>query len=170
MSKEIALFVEDNYNELEFWYPFYRFQEAGYKVTIIGSGRRESYTGKSGALPVKEYFSADKVKAEQFAAVIVPGGYAPDLMRLSEPMVNLVREAYAQGKVVASICHGAWMLISAGIIKGKKATCCPHIKDDLKNAGAEYINQEVIVDGKIVTSRVPDDLPAFCKAVLSLLG
>jgi len=106
----------------------------------------------------------------QFDAVIIPGGFAPDFMRRDPAMVNLVREVYQRGGIVASICYGGWMLVSAGIVKGKKVTSFFAIKDDLINAGAEYVDQEVAVDGNLVTSRMPDDLPAFCRAILKKLG
>ena len=113
---------------------------------------------------------ADEVKAADFDAVVVPGGYAPDLMRLNPHMVNLVREAYQQGKPVAAICHAGWMLASADIIKGKRVTAYPSIKDDLVHAGAIFEDKEVVRDGNIITSRRPDDLPAFCREIIAALS
>lgn len=167
-AKKIALFVEDNYNDLEFWYPYYRMLEEGYEVAVIGTGSREQFTSKMG-LPAKVNLSSSQVNTAEFAAVIIPGGYAPDKMRIDQDMLRIVREMNDSGKVVAAICHAGWVLVSAGVIKGKKATACKMIKDDLVNAGAEYVDQEVVVDGNIITSRVPDDLPAFCREILKKL-
>jgi protease I len=113
---------------------------------------------------------AEQVKAVEFDAVIVPGGYAPDLMRRHGAMVALVREAAQQGKVVAAICHAGWMLVSAGILKGRKATSFFSIKDDLVAAGCDWQDAEVVVDGNLITSRKPDDLPAFCRAIVAALA
>ena len=164
---KIAVLAEDNYQELELWYPLIRMTEAGAEVVVVGAGKA-SYSSKLG-YPVKADTSADKVKVEELDAVIIPGGYAPDLMRRRPAMVNLVREAFRQGKVVAAICHAGWMLASAGIVRGKKATCFSSIKDDLINAGALYEDQEVVRDGNLITSRDPDDLPAFCREIIAAL-
>jgi protease I len=169
MAKKVAILLEEMYNEYEFIYPYYRFKEAGCEVTVVGTGRKETYPSKVG-LPAKEDVSAVNADPAQFDAVIIPGGFAPDFMRRDPAMVNLVREVYQRGGIVASICHGGWMLVSAGIVKGKKVTSFFAIKDDLINAGAEYVDQEVAVDGNLVTSRMPDDLPAFCRAILEKLG
>ncbi|AEF92964.1 intracellular protease, PfpI family [Desulfotomaculum nigrificans CO-1-SRB] len=170
MSKgKVALFVEDIYNDLEFWYPYYRMKEAGFEVVVVGTGRQDVFEGKSG-IPAKADISSDRVDVKDFAAVIIPGGYAPDKMRIDPNMLRIVREMMESGKVVASICHAGWVLVSAGVLKGKKATACKMIKDDLVNAGAEYLDQEVVVDGNLITSRVPDDLPAFCREILKKLG
>lgn len=166
---KIALFVEDIYNDLEFWVPYYRFIEAGYEVVVVGTGRQPVFSSKFG-VPVKADVAADQVNPAEFAAVIIPGGYAPDKMRINPGMLKIVRDMHESGKVVASICHAGWVLASAGILKGRKATACVMIKDDLVNAGAEYLDQEVVVDGNLVTSRVPDDLPAFCREILKQLA
>jgi protease I len=102
--------------------------------------------------------------------VIIPGGYAPDRLRRHEAVLSLVRDAYHQGSVVAAICHAAWVPISAGIVKGKRATCYYSIKDDLKNAGAQYVDAEVVRDGNLITSRQPADLPAFCREIIAALA
>jgi protease I len=166
---KIALLVEDVYNDQEFWYPYYRFIEAGYQVVVVGTGRQAVFNSKFG-VPVKPDIVSDQVNPAEFAAVIIPGGYAPDKMRIDQGMLKIVRQLYGSGKVVASICHAGWVLVSAGILKGKKATACVMIKDDLVNAGAEYVDQEVVVDGNLITSRVPDDLPAFCREILKKLA
>lgn len=167
-GKSIAILVEDLYNEFEFWYPYYRMKEAGANVTVVGTGAKD-YHSKIG-LPAPGGVSAESVKAEQFDAVIIPGGYAPDRLRRNAAMVKLVRDCFNQGKIVAAICHAGWMLVSAGILKGKKATCFMSIKDDLVNAGATYLDQEVVRDGNLITSRTPDDLPAFCREIIAVLS
>jgi len=167
-GKHIAILAEDNYQELELWYPFLRMREAGAEVKVIGTGSAETYTSKHG-YPVTVDASADDVEAADFDAIIVPGGYAPDLMRRYEAVLKLVREAHQQGKVVAAICHAGWVLISAGILKGCKVTCVSAIKDDVINAGATYVDQEVVQDGNVITSRVPTDLPAFCRTIIAAL-
>jgi len=134
----------------------------------VGTGSSDTYTGKHG-YPVKVNTTADKVRAEDFDSVVVPGGYAPDYMRRYPAVLKLVRDAFDQGKVVAAICHAGWVLASAGILKGKRAACYHAIRDDIVNAGAEYINTEVVRDGNLVTSRKPDDLPAFMREVIEAL-
>jgi deglycase len=166
-GKRIAILVEDMYQEHEFWYPFYRMKEAGAKVTVVGTGAKE-YHSKIG-LPAPGGVPAESVAAPDFDAVIVPGGYAPDRMRRNAAMLKLVRDSFTQGKIVAAICHAGWVLVSAGILKGKKATCVSAIKDDVVNAGATYVDQEVVRDGNLITSRTPDDLPAFCRGIIAAL-
>jgi len=167
-GKRVAILAENLDQEMELWVPYYRLKEAGAAVKVIGTGSAKSYTSKHG-YPVAVDAAADEVKAKEFDAVVIPGGYAPDLMRRSTAMVGLVREAFQQGKVVAAICHAGWMLCSAGILKGKTATCFHAIKDDMVNAGARYVDEEVVVDGNLITSRKPDDLPAFCREIVKAL-
>lgn len=167
-GKRVAILAENLYQEMELWVPYYRLKEEGATVKVIGTGSAKSYTSKHG-YPVPVDAAADEVKAKEFDAVIIPGGYAPDLMRRSTAMVGLVREAFQQGKVVAAICHAGWMLCSAGVLKGKTATCFHAIKDDMVNAGARYVDEEVVVDGNLITSRKPDDLPAFCREIVKAL-
>jgi protease I len=166
-GKRIAILIEDMYQEHEFWYPFYRMKEAGAKVTVVGTGAKE-YHSKIG-LPAPGGVAAESVGAPDFDAVIVPGGYAPDRMRRNAAMLKLVRDSFTQGKIVAAICHAGWVLVSAGILKGKKATCVSAIKDDVVNAGATYVDQEVVRDGNLITSRTPEDLPAFCRGIIAAL-
>ncbi len=167
-GKKIAVLAEDNYQELELWYPLLRMREAGAEVLVVGTGSAPTYASKHG-YPVSVNTTANEVSAADFAAVIVPGGFAPDRLRRYPAVLKLVREAFGQGKVVAAICHAGWVLVSAGILKGKKATCVPAIKDDVINAGAIYLDEEVVVDGNLITSRVPDDLPAFCRSIIAAL-
>jgi protease I len=168
-GKRIAILAENLYQEMELWVPYYRMKEEGADVKVVGAGGAKSYASKHG-YPVNVDVQAEAVKAVEFDAVIVPGGYAPDMMRRHEAMVGLVRDAAQQGKVVAAICHAGWMLCSAGIIKGKKVTSFFSIKDDMVNAGGEWSDSEVVVDGNLVTSRKPDDLPAFCREIVRALS
>jgi protease I len=168
-GKRIAILAENMYQEMELWVPCYRFREEGAEVVIVGAGGAKGYASKHG-YPVSVDAQAEQVRAEEFDAVVVPGGYAPDMMRRHEAMVRLVREAAQQGKVVAAICHAGWMLVSAGILKGRKATSFFSIKDDLVAAGADWQDAEVVVDGNLITSRKPDDLPAFCRAIVAALA
>lgn len=164
----VAVLVENLYQDLEVWYPVLRMREAGAEVTIVGTGL-PVYSSKHG-YEVRADKSAEQVDAADFDAIIIPGGYAPDRMRLHKPMVDLVREMFRRGKVVAAICHGGWMLASANILRGKKVTGYIAIKDDLVNAGASYEDSEVVRDGNLITSRKPEDLPAFCRAILQALS
>lgn len=167
-GKRIAMPVEDYYHEHEFWYPYYRLLEAGAEVVRVGTGSAMSYHSKTG-LPVDVDKNADQLSADEFDGMVVAGGYAPDLMRRYPALVSLVTDIFNQGKPVAGICHAGWLLASAGIVKGKQGTCFFSIKDDLVNAGMEYLDQEVVVDGNLITSRMPTDLPAFMRAVLDAL-
>src|SRR5512143_2403470 len=167
-GRRIAILAEDLYQDLELWYLALRLREAGADVTIVGTGK-SVYTSKHG-YPVKADKSADKVKTDDFDAVVVPGGYAPDLMRRHEPMVRLVREMGKARKVVAAICHGGWMLASANLLRGRKATGFIAIRDDMVNAGAMYEDSEVVRDGTLITSRKPEDLPAFCRTIVQAVS
>lgn len=167
---KIAILVDTLYQEMEVWYPLYRFQEAGAEVVVVAAEAGKTYTSKLG-YPVKSQASYDDVKAADFDGVIVPGGYAPDHIRRHAKANQFVADINAQGKLVASICHGPWVLCSAaGMLKGRRATCFFAIKDDVVNAGAHYEDAEVVVDRNLVTSRKPEDLPAFCKAALKVAG
>jgi protease I len=168
-GKRVAILAENLYQEMELWVPYYRLKEEGAEVTVVGAGGAKSYASKHG-YPVNVDAQADAVKAVEFDAVVVPGGYAPDMMRRHESMVRLVREAAQQGKVVAAICHAGWMLASAGAIKGRTVTSFPSIKDDMINAGGQWVDKEVVVDGNLITSRRPDDLPAFCREIVNALA
>ena len=167
-GKKVAVLAEDMYQELELWYPLLRMREAGAEVLVVGTGSASTYTSKHG-YPVTVNTTANDVSAADFAAVIVPGGFAPDRLRRYPAVLKLVRDAYTQGKVVGAICHAGWVLVSAGILKGKKVTCVPAIKDDVINAGGIYLDQEVVVDGNLVTSRTPEDLPAFCRSIIEVM-
>lgn len=165
---KIAILAEEMYQELELWYPLFRLQEAGHTVATLGAGKT-SYKSKLG-YEVKVDADIKEVRAADFDGVIVPGGYAPDYMRRHEAMVKLVADLFKKGKLVGAICHGLWVPASAGILKGKKCTCFFSIKDDVVNAGAAYVDREVVVDGNLITSRIPSDLPAFMREVVKFLG
>ena len=167
-GKRVIILVEEMFNVHEFWYPYYRLKEAGAEVVVVGSGSAREYTGKP-ATTVKVDASADQIKTSEFDGVIIPGGYAPDHMRRYPQMVSLVKELFEAQKVVAAICHAGWMLASADILEGRTVTSFFAIKDDLTHAGANWVDQEVVVDGNLVTSRTPDDLPAFMRAIIEAL-
>ena len=165
-DKTIAVLAEQKYEELELWYPVYRFREAGAKVLIVGPEAGKSYPSKLG-YPAKADVAAADVTAAQFDAIVIPGGFCPDYIRRSEAMLKLVRDAHAQKKILAAICHGPWVLCSTDALRGgRKATGFFAIKDDMVNAGAAWQDAEVVVDGHVITSRKPDDLPAFVKAIM----
>ena len=168
-GKRVALLIEDDYQELEAWYPRLRLIEEGAEVVVVGSGTKTTYRSKLG-YALDADVSASEVQADNFDAVIIPGGYAPDHMRVFPDMVALVWEAFTGGKLVAAICHGGWMLASADIVRGRKATGCLPIRDDLVNAGAEWVDHEVVRDGNLITSRTPPDLPAFAREIIAYLA
>ncbi len=168
-GKKVVILIENNYQDLEFWVPYYRLKEEGAEVTVVGSGSSHTYTSKYG-YPVEAEKEAKDIDMSKYDGVVIPGGYAPDLMRRYPEMVRIVREANQKGKVISAICHAGWMLVSAGILKGKKATGFFAIKDDLVNAGARYVDEEVVRDGNLITSRKPDDLPAFCRETIGALA
>ncbi len=166
-GKRIAVFVANLFEDLEFWYPYIRMREEGAEVISIGP-KKDTYTGKHG-LTAKADKAIHEVQASDYDALIIPGGYSPDHMRRSPKMVEFVKEMDQAGKVIAAICHGGWMLASADVIRDKKVTSFFAIKDDLVNAGAHWDDKEVINDANIITSRMPDDLPVFCKTIIGSL-
>lgn len=168
-GKKVVILAENLYQDVELWVPYYRLKEEGAEVLVVGSGSSRVYTSKYG-YPVEVDREAKEIDVSQIDGVVIPGGYAPDLMRRSPEMVRIVREAYEQGKMVAAICHAGWMLASAGILRGKRATSFFAIKDDMINAGALYVDAEVVRDGNLLTSRKPEDLPAFCRAMIEILS
>ena len=167
--KTVGVLVEQDYQDLEVWYPILRMKEAGHKVLVIGTGSAPSYKGKFG-YPVTPDTTADKVSAKDLDAIVVPGGWAPDYLRRHKSVTSLVKACHEQGKVVAAICHAGWVLVSAGILKGKTVTCFSAIKDDVEAAGATWVDREVQVEGNLITARKPDDLPAFCREILRAFG
>jgi protease I len=167
-GKKVALLVEDLYQELEVWYLMLRFREEGAEVTVVGSGSAKEHTGKFG-YPVRVDKFAHEVKADQFDAVVVPGGYAPDLMRRYPAMVSLVREAAQQERWWPQFAMAAGCWLPRRCSRTRR-TGFFAIKDELVHAGAKFVDEEVVVDGKIVTSRKPENLPAFCRAIIAGLG
>ena len=169
-GKRVAILVANLYEDVEFWYPYYRMKEAGAKVTVLGPclGPEEVH-GKYGH-PAKMQRRTRDSSPEDFDAVIIPGGYAPDLLRRCPDTMKFVADIAAAGKITAAICHAGWVLISARVIDGKRATSFFSIKDDMINAGAKWVDEEVVVDGNIITSRSPEDLPAFCRAIIGALA
>jgi protease I len=168
-GKRVAILAEDLYEDLELWYPLLRFKEEGAEGVVLGPDGAREYHSKHG-YPVSIDQAIQEADVEQFDAVVIPGGYAPDRMRRHPAMVNFVREMAHHGKIVAAICHGGWMLASAEVVAGKNLTCFFAIKDDLVHAGANYRDREVVVDGNLITSRQPADLPAFLDAIIAALG
>ena len=166
--KKIMIFIEDCVEDSEFIYPYYRFQEEGYQMDIVGPKAKHTYKGKHG-VPFKSDLSAEEVKVGDYSALIIPGGRAPDKMRINPAMVDVVKKANSEGLIIAAICHGPQMLIEADIVRGKIMTSWPSVRTDLKNAGAKVVDESAVVDGKFVTSRSPKDLPEFCKATIELL-
>lgn len=165
--KKIAVLVEEYYQVLEVWYPYFRLREEGMEAVLVGTGKKE-YKSKEG-YPAAAEASIKDVKADDFDGVVIPGGYAPDLLRRYPEINAFVKEMDTEGKLVACICHGGWVLVSAGVLKGRKATSFSAIKDDVVNAGAQFFDREVIVDKNLITSRNPYDLPAFCREIINFL-
>jgi protease I len=159
-----AVLVEQQYQELEVWYPYYRLKEAGCQVSLVGPDAGQTYPSKLG-YPAKSDKAAKDCSPNDFDLLVIPGGFAPDFIRRSETMLKFVRGMVEANKVIAAICHGPWVLCSTPGLKGKKATCFFAIKDDVRNAGANYVDAEVVRDGNLITSRKPDDLPAFMQAI-----
>src|SRR5687768_4141338 len=164
--KTAAVLVEDLYQEMEVWVPAYRLREAGLKTVFVGTGKPE-YKSKLG-YPVKADVDIKDVKSGDFDVLVVPGGFAPDYLRRHEAVSRMVREMDQAGKPIGAICHALWVLCSAGILRGRKVTSFFAIKDDVINAGAQWVDEEVVVDRNLVTSRRPDDLPAFCRELVKL--
>ncbi|MFD5226749.1 type 1 glutamine amidotransferase domain-containing protein [Microbacterium sp. NPDC058342] len=165
----VAILAEDLYEDSELWYPYYRLLEEGADVTIVGSGRQETFKGKLG-MPVKADVSIDDVSSDQFDGVIVPGGFSPDYMRRKPPMIDFIREIGEAGKPVGAICHGAWALTSAQLVRGRNIACYFSIRDDVEGAGGTFVDEAVVVDGNVITSRIPDDLPAFMPPIIEALA
>jgi protease I len=168
-TQKAIILVEDIFNLFELWYPYYRLKEAGVNVSIVGPVKGKMYQGKP-ATEIQADFSPDEIDPETYDALIIPGGYAPDIMRRYPAMVEIVKKMDAVGKPIAAICHAGWMLISADILQGRKATSFFAIKDDMVNAGAIWEDSEVVIDRNLITSRTPDDLPAFMKALLQVIN
>ncbi|QDU93063.1 type 1 glutamine amidotransferase domain-containing protein [Lignipirellula cremea] len=168
-EKRILFFVGDIYEDLELWYPKLRLQEAGATVVVAGPESGQSYAGKHG-YPCVADASISEMEADQFDGLVVPGGFMPDKLRRDGHVLRLVRDFVAAKKLVAAICHGGWIPISAGVYRDVRVTGSPGIKDDLINAGAVWEDAAVVIDGIFVSSRKPDDLPDFCRGILTVLS
>ena len=168
MGKRILMFVGDVYEDLELWYPRLRMVEAGAEVVMAGQEAGQKYAAKHG-YPCVSDVAVSQVRADQFDGLIVPGGFMPDRLRRDPAVLQLVRDFAAAKKLVAAICHGGWIPISAGVYRGVRVTGSPGIKDDLTNAGAIWEDAPVVIDGPFVSSRKPDDLPDFCRGILQVM-
>ncbi len=167
-GKRVLFFAAPLYEDLELWYPKIRLEEEGAATVVAGLGE-PSYQGKRG-YPITPDTTVDKVAARDFDALVIPGGYAPDILRRHQKVLDLTREIFEAGKPVAYICHAGWVPISAGIVKGRRGTSVRAIKDDLVNAGMIWEDSPVVVDGNMITSRTPADLGPFCRAIIGALG
>lgn len=166
--KKVIVLIESDFNEMELLYPYYRLQE-DYEVHLVGSEKDKVYKSKVG-LGMKSTHSSEEINPQEYVGLLVPGGFSPDYMRRNPHTKQLVKAMYDAGKPIAAICHGPWLLASSLDLTGKKMTSFMSIQDDLRHAGAQWVDQEVVVDGKILTSRTPADLPAFMKAFLKELA
>ncbi len=167
-GKKVAYLVEDGFEDLEFWVPVMRLREEGAEVVVVGTGRKERFRGKH-CLEAAPDTIAARVKASDFDAVVVPGGWAPDKLRRDTAVLRLVREAHELGRIVGAICHAGWVPASAGILDGKKATGSRGIKDDVENAGATWVDEPAFRDGNLVWGRVVDDIPDFCRELVQAI-
>ena len=164
---KVAFILDNMFEDSEFRFPYDHVKESGHEAVVVGLEKGKDLGGKKGKERVTTDVAIGDVSAEEFDAVVVPGGYSPDLIRTDSAMVEFTRSTAEAGKPVAAICHAGWMLAEADLIRGKTVTSWPSIKTDLINAGANWVDQEVVEDGNIITSRKPDDLEAFTKTLLS---
>ena len=169
VGKKVLIFVGNEYEDMELQYPKYRLEEAGAKVVVAGLDADTTYHGKHGYPQASQAKIAD-LAADDFDALVIPGGWMPDKLRRYDEVKSITKAIHEAGKCVASICHGPWIDISAGIVKGATYTSTPGLTDDLVNAGATWVDKPVVIDGNHVTSRRPDDLPAFCKGILEVMS
>ncbi len=167
MQRTILAFVDDLYEDLELWYPKLRLEEAGYATRLPGPAQR-TFTGKHGYPATADLLIAD-AQSDDYCGLLIPGGFMPDKLRRDAKVLALTREFFAAGKLVAFICHGGWIPISAKILSGRRATGSPGIKDDLENAGAIWVDEAVVVDRNLISSRTPRDLAPFAKAMVECL-
>jgi protease I len=166
-GKRVLIFAGPLVEDIELLYPLHRLREEHADVVVAGLGE-PTYTGKKGH-QIEVDANVEDIDHRQFDAVVVPGGFAPDFFRRSERLLEIVREMHDEGKPVAAICHAGWVPVSAGIVKGRRVTSFHSIRDDLMNAGAEWVDDEVVVDDNLITSRMPDDLGAFCRAIIDAI-
>jgi protease I len=164
----VAFILADMYEDSEFEVPWEQVTKAGHQVAVVGLQRSAEVTGKKGGRTVVDLAIAE-VRPEEFDALVIPGGYSPDKLRVEPAVVDFVRQMVEDGKPVAAICHAGWMLAEADVARGRRMTSVRNIRTDLVNAGADWVDEEVVVDANLITSRTPDDLPAFCRALLDQL-
>jgi len=169
-GRRVALLVEDEFEDRELTGPLEALRAAGATVTLVGATAGASYRGKRGDAVVTADIGAGAARIKDFDAVVIPGGHAPDKMRMRHAMVDLARDAMEAGKPVAAICHGPQVLISANTLRGRTLTCWPSIAIDVKNAGGLYVDKPVVEDGNLITSRKPDDVPVFSEAIIRALS
>ena len=169
-GKRVAMLVEEEFEDYELTGPVDALRAAGATVVVVGATAGTEYHGKKGKAVVKADMAAGAAKVKDFDAVVIPGGHAPDKMRMRHAMVDLTRDAFEAGKPVAAICHGPQLLISAGVVRGRTLTCWPSIAIDIKNAGGLYVDKPVVEDGNLITSRKPDDVPVFSDAIIRALS
>jgi len=169
-GRRVAILVEDEFEDLELSGPLAALRDAGATVKVIGPTAGAQFKGKRGQATVTSDVAAGSVRMKDFDALVIPGGHAPDKMRMRHAMVDLARDAMDAGKPVAAICHGPWVLANADVLEGRTVTSVPNIRRDLENAGATWVDEEVVVDQGLVTSRTPDDLPAFCAKLVEEIG
>lgn len=165
---QVVVLVENLYQELELWTPLFRLREAGATALTVAPSAEAVYASKLG-YPIKADLAVSEVEAAQIDAVIIPGGFAPENFRRTPAILKLVKDVYDRGSLVAAICHAGWVLASAGIAKGRRMTCVGLIKDDIIHAGANYVDEGVVRDGNLITSRLPSDIPVFCAAIVKYL-
>src|SRR6478609_1348440 len=169
-GKRVAMLVEDEFEDRELTGPLDALRAAGVQVTVVGAVKGAAYKGKRGEATITADIAAGTAKAKDFDAVVIPGGHAPDKMRMRHAMVDLARDMMEAGKPVAAICHGPQVLISANVLRGRTLTCWPSIAIDVKNAGGLYVDKPVVEDGNLITSRKPDDVPMFSDAIIRALS
>jgi len=169
-GKRVAMLVDEGFEDRELTGPLDALRAAGAAVALVGPTRGASFTGKRGDATVVSDMSAGEARMRDFDALVIPGGYAPDKMRMRHAMVDLARDAMDTGKPVAAICHGPQLLISANALRGRTLTCWPSIAIDIKNAGGLYVDKPVVEDGNLITSRKPDDVPVFSEAIIRALS
>ena len=164
----VVVLVANLYQEIEFWYPVMRFKELGARVTVASLATGETYGSKLG-YPVQADVKVDDIDPAQFDALVIPGGFAPEALRTSAGTLDLVRKAFEQDKIVAAICHAPWVLVSAGVIQGRRVTSVGPVRDDVINGGGNWVAQSIVVDGHLVTGQLPNDVPAFCQEIIKLI-
>jgi protease I len=169
-GKRVAILVEDEFEDRELTGPLEALRDAGATVTIVGPSAGVEFKGKRGEAIVKSDAGAGAIRMKDFDALVIPGGHAPDKMRMRHAMVDLARDAMESNKPVAAICHGPQLLISAIALRGRTLTCWPSIAIDVKNAGGLYVDKPVVEDGNLITSRKPDDVPVFSEAIIKALS